>query len=211
MRIGIIIPARDEEASVGGMVQRCLASCSEQDEMRVVVCDNDSNDRTAERAKESGAEIVKEAQRGYGAACLKAIAHLDSWPDCFLFLDADGSSPPEEMERLLPPIRSNAADLVLGHRKPEPGSMTLPQRWGGWLATTLIAWRWGVRYHDLGPFRAIRREAYEALGMCDQTWGWTIEMQIRAILCNLRGLEVEVSWLPRIAGRSKISGTPRDS
>jgi len=207
MRIGVIIPALNEAGCVGEVVRRCLAHRRAGDSMRVVVCDNGSADDTGAVARSRGAEVVRETRRGYGAACLAGIAALGPWPDAYLFLDADGSSRPEEMERLLAPIRYKTAALVLGRRRPACGSMTLPQRWGTRLAVRLMQLRWGVRYDDLGPFRAIRREAYVRLEMSDPTWGWTIEMQINAILHRLRWREVEVSWERRLAGRSKISGT----
>lgn len=206
MRIGVIIPALNEEPSVGDVVSRCLKQCTTRDEMRVVVCDNGSKDRTADAARKNGAEVVDESYRGYGAACLRAIEALGEWPDVFVFIDADGSSRPEEMHRLLQPLRENAADLVLGRRDRNSRALLPQQRFAAWLAARLIWYRWGVRYQDLGPFRAIRREAYERLGMSDLTWGWTVEMQILAILRNLRTREVDMAWERRIAGRSKISG-----
>lgn len=207
MKIGVIIPALNEEGSVGEVVRRCLAQCGPDDVMRVEVCDNGSRDGTANKAREAGAEVVAEPERGYGAACLKAIDALGDWPDLYVFTDADGSSLPEEMGRLIEPIRADQAELVLGHRLARPGSMTPPQRFGSWLAVALIGLRWGVRYRDLGPFRAIRRTAYERLEMADRTWGWTVEMQIKALQREVRPLEVDVSWVARIAGQSKISGT----
>lgn len=206
MRVGVVIPALNESASVGDIVRRCLDQCADGDEMRVVVCDNASTDDTADVAREAGAEVVAEPHRGYGAACLAAITSMGKWPDVIAFIDADGSSLPEEIERLLAPIRREEADLVMGRRQPSPGAMTPQQHFGGWLATRLIALRWGVRYADLGPFRAIRRDAYERLGMSDRTWGWTVEMQILAAIERLRIEEVEVSWERRVAGESKISG-----
>ncbi|MDA2938033.1 hypothetical protein MYX75_07205 [Acidobacteria bacterium AH-259-A15] len=123
-----------------------------------------------------------------------------------MFVDADGSSRPEEMGRLLEPIQEDWADLVIGVR-PSDAPMARPQRWGNRLATQLITWRWGHVFTDLGPFRAIRRTSYERLGMQDRTWGWTVEMQILALLSGLRVEEVSVSWERRLAGDSKISGT----
>lgn len=207
MRIGVIIPALNEDATVEGIVRRCLAQRRSPDEMRVVVCDNGSHDRTAEAARSGGAEVASEPYRGYGAACLRAIAHLGAWPDVLVFIDADGSSLPEELDRLLSPIIRDQADMVLGRRHAAPGSMTPPQKFGTWLAVFLIQLRWRVHYDDLGPFRAIRRDSLERLAMTDRTWGWTIEMQILAILRHVRWLEVDVSWARRLAGQSKISGT----
>jgi glycosyltransferase involved in cell wall biosynthesis len=206
MRIGIVIPAFDEEEAVGQVVGRCKQAVASLGAARIVVCDNDSRDRTASVARQAGAEVVHARPRGYGTACLAAIAHLGSWPDILIFLDADGSSRPEEMERLLEPVLTNQADLVIGVR-PRNASMTPPQLWGNRLATQLVARHWGRSFADLGPFRAIRRVSYERLAMSDPTWGWTIEMQILAVLCGLRVQEVSVSWDRRLAGVSKISGT----
>ncbi|MBI1390605.1 MAG: glycosyltransferase [bacterium] len=207
MRIGVVIPALNEAGSVGAVITRCLSQRHASDQMRVVVCDNGSSDGTADIARRHGAEVIHEVKRGYGTACLRALEVLGEWPEALVFIDADGSSRPEEMERLLAPIRSTEADAVIGRRRPSLKTMTWPQILGGRLAVSLIAWRWGIRYRDLGPFRAIRKQAYDRLGMADQTWGWTIEMQIKIILYRIRFREISVSWLPRTAGKSKISGT----
>jgi len=206
IRLGVIIPAHNEEGSVAEIVGRVLESLPDGFVGRVVVTDNLSTDQTARRAANAGAEVAREVKRGYGAACRAAIARLGSWPQIHLFLDADGSSRPEEMARLLAPIANDEADLVLGVR-PQNAPMTPPQRWGSQLAVTLVDWRWGHRFQDMGPFRAIRRESFESLGMRDQTWGWTVEMQILALLNGFRIREVEVSWVRRLSGVSKISGT----
>jgi hypothetical protein len=206
MKIGVVIPANDEQGSVGQIVQRCRESSDPFGSCRIVVCDNNSSDATASVARAAGAEVVFARQRGYGNACLSAIAHLGAWPDVLVFMDADGSSRPEEMGSLLRPILDEGVELVLGSRPPD-SSMTLPQRWGNGLATRLISWRWGHTFSDLGPFRAIRYASYGRLGMQDRTWGWTVEMQILAVLSGLRIQEVSVSWDERMAGVSKISGT----
>ncbi len=206
MRLGIIIPALNEEATVGQVVGRCLRAANRWGQVRVVVADNGSSDRTAARARAAGAELVPVDARGYGSACLGAIRYLGAWPDLLVFLDADGSSRPEEIPRLLHPLVEGQADLVLG-RRPAGAAMTLPQRWGTRLAVLLVNLRWGTGYHDMGPFRAIRRSSLERLAMSDRTWGWTIEMQILARCRRLRVKEVPVSWEARLAGKSKISGT----
>ena len=206
MRIGIVIPAVDEEEVVGQIVQRCWQAVGFPDYSRIVVGDNESRDRTSSIARFAGAEVVQARPRGYGTACLAVVNHLGSWPDVLVFLDADGSSRPEEIRNLLAPIREDRADLVIGIR-PSNASMTLVQLWGNRLATRLISWRWGRAFADLGPFRAIRRDCYERLGMRDPTWGWNVEMQILAVLLRLRVEEVSVSWEPRRGGVSKISGT----
>ena len=206
MKVGIVIPARDEEKSVGQVVERCRPLVSGTDEIRTVVCDNGSGDGTRAEAEKVGAKVVYAGKSGYGLACLTAIAELGNWPDVLLFLDADGSSRPEEAQDLLTPIKEGRADLVLGCRSSSV-HMTFPQRWGTWLATRLIAWRWGHSFRDIGPFRAITRQAYARLGMKDRTWGWTVEMQVLALMRCLRVQEVPVSWDPRVTGVSKISGT----
>ena len=206
MKIGVVIPANDEELSVGQVVERCRESAESFGSCRVVVCDNNSSDRTASVARAAGAEVVFARQRGYGNACLTAIDRLGSWPDVLVFVDADGSSRPEEMGSLLRPIRDQGVEFVLGSR-PSGSPMTLPQRWGNGLATRLVSFRWGHTFSDLGPFRAIRLSSYRRLGMQDRTWGWTVEMQILAVLSALSMKEVSVSWDQRMAGVSKISGT----
>ena len=206
MKVGIVIPARDEEESVGQVVERCRLLVSGRNEIRVVVCDNGSDDGTRAEAEKAGAKVVYASKCGYGLACLTAIAELGNWPDVLLFLDADGSSRPEEAQDLLAPIQEGRAELVVGWRSSSV-HMTSPQRWGTWLATRLIAWRWGHSFQDIGPFRAITRHGYSRLGMKDRTWGWTVEMQVLALMRRLRIQEVPVSWDRRVAGVSKISGT----
>ncbi len=176
--------------------------------MRVVVCDNGSTDETAVVAGQAGAEVVCESYRGYGAACHRAIEHLADWPDVVVFVDGDGSSDCGELQNLLAPIRRNQADLVIGWRRyPERGSMTPPQRLGSWWFSVLVRLRWGGQGHDMGPFRAVTRDALNKLQMSDRTWGWTLQMQIKAHLLGLRVVEVPVRWRRRLAGHSKISGT----
>ncbi len=170
------------------------------------MADNGSTDGTAAEAIQAGAEVVAAAPRGYGQACRSAIEYLSDWPDILLFLDADGSSRPEEADRLLVPIALDQADLSIGVR-PSDAPMTPPQRWGTRLAARLIRLGWKRTVADIGPFRAIRRTSWERLNMQDRTWGWTVEMQISAFRHGLRVLEIPVSWDPRIAGKSKISGS----
>ena len=206
MKIGIVIPAVDEEEAVGQVVLRCRQAVGSPDCSRIVVGDNESRDQTSSVALSAGAEVVQARPRGYGTACLEGTNYLGSWPDVLVFLDADGSSRPEEIKNLLEPIREDRADFVIGVRSSNT-DMTMFQIWGNRLATRLITWRWGQTFSDLGPFRAIRRECYEHLQMRDPTWGWNIEMQILAVVSKLRWEEVAVSWEPRIAGVSKISGS----
>jgi glycosyltransferase involved in cell wall biosynthesis len=206
LRLGVIIPALDEEASIGAVIDRCRRAASSVAETRIVIADNGSADRTTEVARAAGAEVVSIRERGYGSACLAAIERLATWPDLVLFLDADGSSAPEETPRLVSPVLSGRAELSLGSRT-STEAMTLPQRWGTRLAVRLVNLIWRTHYRDMGPFRCIERRALEQLAMRDRTWGWTIEMQIKAAQNRLRVVEVPVSWNARLGGASKISGT----
>lgn len=210
-----VIPALDEEASVGGVVE---AFRSLRDEAGlpllgdVIVADNGSRDGTVSRALAAGARVVHARRRGYGSACRAGVeeALRNEDVDCILFADADGSDDPIDSRLILREI-DNGGDLVIGARiqdKRVPGALTLQQRFGNSLAVLLIRWIWDYRYHDLGPFRAIRREAYERLGMEDLDYGWTVEMQVKAIMNGLAIREVGVSYRKRI-GKSKISGTFR--
>ncbi len=176
---------------------------------RVIVVDNGSTDATAAVARAHGGEAVLERRRGYGQACLAGLAALGRDPDIVVFMDADGSDLPAEAENLLEPIRRGEADLVIGSRTlggAAPGSLTAPQRWGNRLSVGLIRLLFGHRYTDLGPFRAIRRQSLESLAMQDTNFGWTVEMQVKALQRGLRVQEVPVSYRRRI-GQSKISGT----
>ena len=204
MHVAVIIPVRNEAAAIG----RVLAEIPRQPIHRIIVVDNGSTDGTAAAASAAGADVVAEPMPGYGRACWAGVQALDALTDVVAFLDGDHSDYPEELPTLLTPIADGRADLVIGSRMAhaEGGSMTLQQRIGGSLACGLIHWVWGVRFTDLGPFRAIRREALEALRMHDRACGWTVEMQAKAAKQRLRCLEVPVRYRPRI-GRSKISGT----
>lgn len=203
-RLGVVIPALDEEASIG----RVLDDLPWSRLADVVVADNGSTDGTARVAAEHGARVVPAAPRGYGAACLAALAALEP-VDVVVFMDADHSDHAEELDELVAPILAGRADLVIGSRalgRCEPGAMLPQQRLGNAIATRLIRLVFGHAYTDLGPFRAIRREALDALGMVDRTYGWTVEMQVRALQEGLTVTEVPVSYRKRI-GRSKIAGT----
>jgi glycosyltransferase involved in cell wall biosynthesis len=177
-----------------------------------VVVDNGSTDGTAAVARAAGATVVFEPRRGYGAACLAGLAHLrEHPPEVVAFIDADASDDPADLPDVLAPILEGRADLVVGSRvrgEPAPGSLTVPQVLGNRLAVALLAFLFGVRYTDLGPFRAIRWAALERLGMRDRGYGWTVEMQARAARSGVRAVEVPVRYRRRI-GRSKISGTVR--
>ena len=204
-RIGVVIPARDEAAAIGKVIAAVPGWVD-----AIVVADNGSRDATAAVARAGGATVVSEPEAGYGAACLAGIKALPE-VDTVVFVDGDNSDFPEDMAELVDPILSGQADLVIGSRvlgEAEAGALTPQQRWGNWLATTLIRLVWGVRFTDLGPFRAVTREALTRLAMADRTYGWTVEMQIKAAEQGLRCREVPVRYRRRI-GVSKISGTVR--
>ncbi|MBO6939941.1 MAG: glycosyltransferase [Deltaproteobacteria bacterium] len=207
--VDVVIPALDEEEALGAVIAAIPDTAR-----RVIVADNGSTDRTAEVAANAGAEVIREPERGYGAACLAALAHLAADPpDVVVFLDGDGSDDPSELDLLLDPLRSGAA-LVIGSRTrgdSERGSLTAPQRVGNALACRWIHWVYGERFSDLGPFRAIRWEALEALQMRDRNWGWTVEMQLAAARRGIPCAEVAVRYRNRRGGRSKVSGTIRGS
>jgi glycosyltransferase involved in cell wall biosynthesis len=204
--VDVVIPALNEAESIGLV----LASLSRPPIRRAVVCDNGSSDRTAEIAEDHGAMVVREPRRGYGSACLRALRALNvDPPDVVLFMDADRSDDPDDTSAVLEPILAGRADLVIGSRvlgTREPGALTPQSRIGNWIATRLIGWLYGVRYTDLGPFRAIRYASLASLHMRDPDFGWTVEMQVKAARAGLRSEEVPVRYRRRI-GRSKISGT----
>ncbi len=203
-KISVIIPAFNEEASIG-LVLDALPRVLVHE---VLVVNNGSTDRTAEVAARHGARVIDEPRRGYGQACLTGIAHLDQ-PDIVVFLDGDYSDFPEELTELVEPIIKDKADLVLGTRMvlPESRKALLPQaRYGNSLAVFLIRLFFKHRFTDLGPFRAIRYESLLSLGMRDRNFGWTVEMQIKAVREKLRILEIPVHYRERV-GVSKITGT----
>jgi glycosyltransferase involved in cell wall biosynthesis len=217
VRVAVILPALDEEAAIAATLAELAAAGTPEGipgPLEIIVVDNGSRDATASIARRAGARVVVEPRRGYGSACLAGIAALPPQADVVVFFDADGSSDPAELPALLAPLVGGEADLVVGARAPsrvEPGAMTPQQRFGNRLAVTLLRGLHGIRAADLGPFRAIRREALERLGMRDAGFGWNIEMQIRAARAGLRVVEVPVRFRRRRAGRSKISGTLRGS
>jgi glycosyltransferase involved in cell wall biosynthesis len=206
VNVDAVIPALNEAESIG-LVLDALPRALVR---RVVVCDNGSTDGTAEIARARGAVVVHEPRRGYGAACLKALAALEADPpEAVLFLDADSSDDPSEAGRILEPIAAGRADLVIGSRAlgtREPGALTPQARFGNWLATRLLRALYGVRFTDLGPFRAVRFRSLADLAMRDPDFGWTVEMQVKAARAGLRAAEVPVRYRRRI-GKSKISGT----
>jgi len=201
----LVIPALDEEDALGAV----LAAVDRTLVRDVIVGDNGSRDRTAAVARTGGAVVVHVGERGYGAACAGALTALEPDVDVVVFMDADGSDDPAEMPLLVAPIVNGDADLVIGSRARgmvERGALTPQQRFGNWLATRMIRLIYRHRYTDLGPFRAIRRELLDRINMRDRRYGWTVEMQIRALQLGARVTEVPVRYRKRV-GRSKISGT----
>lgn len=212
MIVDVVIPALNEADSVGLV----LKSIERRLVRTVYVVDNGSVDATRENAQKEGAVVLEEAERGYGAACLKGMAAVRQskpLPDVLVFMDADFSDHPEQLSDLLLPIAQKGMDMVIGSRalgQREEGSMTFPQRFGNALATRLLFWIYGEKFTDLGPFRAIRWQALEALEMKDRNYGWTVEMQIKAAKNKLKTAEVAVDYRRRI-GKSKVSGTVKGS
>lgn len=205
--IDVIIPAYNEEKSIPKVIAEIPKFIR-----HIVVANNNSTDQTQQAAEAAGAKVVFEAQKGYGKACLTAmdwIKKQEIQPDIVVFLDGDYSDYPEEMKDLVKPILDGKADMVIGSRalgQRENGSMTLPQVFGNWLATTMMKYMQGAKFSDLGPFRAIVWRKLLDLNMVDQNFGWTIEMQIKAHKAGLRYTEVPVNYRKRI-GVSKVSGT----
>ncbi len=213
MNIAVVIPALNEEAALGPVLAAIPRAGDDWRVREVVVADNGSTDRTAEVARAGGATVVREPRRGYGAACLAALAHLRrDPPEVVAFLDGDGSDDPGELPALLAPILQNEAELVIGSRvlgEREPGALTPVQEFGNVVACSMLRIAFGVRHTDLGPFRAIRWNALQRLGMRDPDYGWTVEMQARAARLGLRGVEIPVRYRRRRAGTSKVAGTLR--
>ena len=221
--VAVIMPALDEEDAIRGTLEELLAVTVPVGGpgttvparrgvaiRQLIVVDNGSRDRTAAVARELAAVVVSEPRRGYGNACLAGIATLLPEITTVVFLDADGSDDPRDLARLLDPIERGDAEMVLASRvmgQREAGALSRHQRFGNALATKLMRLIVGARYTDLGPFRAIRREALERLKMRDTNYGWTIEMQIKAKREGLRMLEIPANYRKRRAGRSKISGS----
>ena len=206
--IRVIIPAFNEEKSVGKVIDAIPKDIVNE----VIVVNNGSNDNTFEVAKSHGATVLSEEKKGYGNACLKGIEYIKSLKDptnVLVFLDADYSDHPEELPKLIQPILEEDYQMVIGSRtlgKKEVGSITPQQIFGNWLATKLLRLFYGVKFTDLGPFRAIRWDSLQQLQMVDRNYGWTVEMQIKAAQKKLKYKEVPVSYRQRI-GQSKVSGT----
>ena len=204
--IVVIIPVLNEEDSIGLV----LSHIPEGLARAVIVVDNGSTDRTGAVAGDGGAVVVREPRRGYGAACLRGMAEAARFePDVIVFLDGDYSDHPEEMADLVRPIMEGGYDMVIGSRmlgRRAPGAMPVQALIGNIMVPAIIRWLYGHRYTDLGPFRAIRYDRLLALGMVDQNFGWTVEMQIKAAQRNYRTLDVPVRYRKRV-GVSKITGT----
>ncbi|UJH89886.1 glycosyltransferase family 2 protein [Antarcticibacterium sp. 1MA-6-2] len=205
--IKVIIPAFNEEASIGKVIHEIPSFVSE-----IIVVSNNSTDKTDVVAAAAGATVLREERKGYGYACLKGldyIAEQPEKPEIVVFLDGDYSDYPEEMSKIVAPIIEDDIDLVIGARVKkwrEKGSMTFPQIFGNWLATSLMSLFFGAKFTDLGPFRAIKYDELLALEMQDKTYGWTVEMQLKALRKNLTYVEIPVHYKNRI-GVSKVSGT----
>jgi glycosyltransferase involved in cell wall biosynthesis len=209
MKVCVVIPALNEAGNIGPLVQETLA----QPVQGVIVVDNGSTDDTAIVAARAGAQVVPEPRRGYGFACAAGVAAAGALgTDALVFLDGDFSSAPSELVRLLEPLAAGAADLVLGSRAlghVARGAMPFQQRFGNWLGAALMRALYRVPVTDLGPFRAIRRDLLEGLRMREMTYGWPTEMTVKAARRGARIVEVPVSFHPRRAGQSKVSGTLR--
>lgn len=221
-RIDVIIPAYNEEESLPKTLRDLMIWCGigklrlsqfGWEIGRIIVVDNASTDETASRARQEGADVVFCATRGYGSACLSGIEALKSDPpDIVCFLDADGADDPRDLLTVLTPF-DHGAVLVIGSRVAlaKPGSLTSVQRFGNELSCHLLSWLFGVKYTDLGPFRAVKWDTLIALDMCDPNFGWTVEMQAKAARQQLHTSEVCVHYRPRRAGESKISGQIKGS
>jgi glycosyltransferase involved in cell wall biosynthesis len=206
--VSVVIPALNEEEPIANVVRECLATNIPSE---VIVVDNGSNDRTAERAGEAGARVVT-APRGYGRACAAGVRAISPGCDIIVFLDGDGSDCPEFMSQLVDPIARGEFDFVIGSRtrgQREPGSMNIQQIFSGKIGGRLMSILYGVRYTDMCPFRAIRRDALAKLSMREETYGWNLEMQMKAARAGLRILEIPVNHRCRTGGVSKVSGSLR--
>ncbi|UAB76096.1 glycosyltransferase family 2 protein [Mesoflavibacter sp. SCSIO 43206] len=210
-KIKVIIPAFNEQDSIANVIQDIPSLVEE-----VIVVSNNSTDLTEVNAKQAGATVLTENRKGYGYACLKGMDYISkqqSKPDIIVFLDGDYSDYPEELTKIIAPIIEDNIDLVIGSRVKElreDGAMTPQQIFGNWLATKLMSLFFKAKFTDLGPFRAIKYEKLLALNMVDKTYGWTVEMQLKALKQKLSYTEVPVNYRNRI-GVSKVSGTIKGS
>ncbi len=206
--VRVIIPALNEEKSIAKVINEIPKAIVRE----IIICDNGSTDKTSIEAKKAGATVLVENEKGYGASCLKGIDYinkLDETTDIIVFLDGDYSDYPEEMNIVIAPILNKEAEMVIGSRAlglKEKGSLTPQQVFGNWLATKMLHLFYGVKFTDLGPFRAITLEALNKLNMVDRNYGWTVEMQVKAAKQHIKSVEVPVNYRNRI-GFSKVSGT----
>jgi glycosyltransferase involved in cell wall biosynthesis len=208
--VSAVIPCLNEEDAIG----QCVAAILAQGLAEVIVVDGQSTDRTAERAAAAGARVIVEPARGYGRAMLTGLQAVTPATTIVLFIDGDGSDRPEMIPAVLAPIESGRADFVHGSRlkgEREPGSLGPAQIAAGHLAGLLIRLLYGVRFTDMSPFRAIRRDVLEGLGMTERTFGWNLEMQMRVAAAGLRAIEVPVGQRRRAGGVSKVSGDWRSA
>lgn len=209
LKVAIIIPARNEEIPLPGVI----AEIPPQGSQLVIVVDNGSTDRTAEVAQQAGAVVVREPRAGYGYACAAGVRTATQQDaEVLVFLDADGSFDPAQVADLVPPIEDGGVGLVLGSRPAggmEPGAMPPHARFGNWLVARLMRLLYGLRVTDLGPFRAVRIDLLSQLGMREMTYGWPTEMMVKAARLDARVIEVPVRYRVRRGGRSKVSGTVR--
>jgi glycosyltransferase involved in cell wall biosynthesis len=200
-----VIPCLNEEDPIEGVVLEVMT----QNVDEVIVVDNGSTDRTAERATAAGARVVSEPRPGYGRACAAGVAAVRPDTDIICFLDGDGSDVPRFLSAVVAPVAADDADFVMGSRlrgKREPGSMTPQQIVAGWLAGLLLKMTYGARFTDMSPFRALRVSVLRSLGMTENTYGWNLEMQMRVAAAGLRLLEIPVDHRCRQGGESKVSG-----
>jgi glycosyltransferase involved in cell wall biosynthesis len=206
--VAVVIPCLDEEAAIGGLVEALMAKGVDE----AIVVDGGSRDRTVERARAAGAKVVVETRRGYGRACAAGVAAAGSEATIVAFMDGDGSDDPAFAPDVIGPVMIGEVDFCMGARLgkgSDPDALSVQQRAAGLLVGLLMRMAYGVRFTDMSPFRAIRRDTLEALGMTDATYGWNLEMQMRVAARKLRIREVPVACRCRIGGESKVSGNFR--
>lgn len=215
MVVDIIIPAFNEEGSIGKVVDEIPKGLVRD----ILVCDNNSTDTTAAVAKAAGAVVIPAPKKGYGSACLAGHKFISArpaheLPDIVAYIDGDLSDYPGQLGQIIAPLLNDEADLVIGSRalgKRQDGAMLPHQMFGNWLATSLIRLIWGVKFTDLGPFRAVTYPALMKINMEDPDFGWTVEMQVKAAKLKLRSVEVPVDYRNRAHGKSKVSGSLKNS